>query len=188
MATRRMNEGQQPAIGRVRIAAICLAAALPILSLQFLPRAKSINPPVARGQRIEENLQIPAPVSALLYQACGNCHSNLTKWPWYSHLAPMSWLIAGDVNAARDVMNFSDWAAGPGASADQAIPWLGLICADVQAGRMPPSRYLILHPEARLSPGATAALCDWTKLESARLTGRARQETAKIAGSSSPSQ
>ena len=65
------------------------------------------NPPV-----VNDLLATNAPpphVAALLHAACYDCHSSETKWPWYSRIAPMSWLIAQDVNEGRKNLNLSDW-------------------------------------------------------------------------------
>lgn len=83
---------------------------------------------------------------ALAQQACFDCHSGYTRWPWYSKVAPASWLVTFDVFRGRRHLNFSDWHAGPGDSAIASqVRWR------IQSGDMPPSYYLLLHPEANLS-------------------------------------
>ncbi|HVW10166.1 MAG TPA: heme-binding domain-containing protein, partial [Bryobacteraceae bacterium] len=79
----------------------------------------------------------------LVKHACFNCHSNETVWPWYSNIAPVSWLTQRDVNQGRAHLNFSEWN-DPLSQADD-VP------EEVQAGGMPPWFYLPLHPEARLT-------------------------------------
>src|SRR3712207_5161622 len=75
--------------------------------------------------------------------ACYACHSNETDWPIYSYVAPMSWLVRQDVEAGRDELNLSEWHADGGDGDD---------AAEAVADRsMPPRRYTLLHPEARLS-------------------------------------
>ena len=51
----------------------------------------------------------PPPIAAMLHAACYDCHSDETRWPWYSRIAPMSWLIASDVRDGREHLNLSDW-------------------------------------------------------------------------------
>ncbi len=80
---------------------------------------------------------------ALAARACFDCHSNETTWPWYSHVAPASWLVQDHVDDGRQVLNFSEWNR-PQDEADEAAE-------EVQEGEMPPQSYLWLHPEARLS-------------------------------------
>ena len=74
--------------------------------------------------------------------ACFDCHSNETKWPWYTNIAPMSWLVQHDVEEGRQAANFSDW--GRGGEADDAAE-------TVADNQMPPFVYVILHPDANLS-------------------------------------
>ena len=145
------------------------------VGLQFWPNTVRSNPAVAKGRAVEERLRIPPDVSKLLNRSCGNCHSNRTEWPWYSRVAPFSWQVTKDVAEARSVMNFSDWQAGPGSNATLEMSWLTLMCSTVQARRMPPGRYLLLHPDARLNPGEVEAVCRWTRAESARLSQRVLQ-------------
>ncbi len=84
--------------------------------------------------------------------ACGDCHSNRTNWPPWSFVAPMSWLIRRDVDQGRDRFNFSDWdqSAGDADKAAQAIA----------EGSMPPRRYTLMHPDAKLSPAEKQRLID----------------------------
>ncbi len=86
----------------------------------------------------------------LAVRACFDCHSNQTVWPWYSNVAPLSWLIQHDVNEGRSRLNFSDWNR-PRREVDE-------VGRDVQRGRMPPSYYILLHPSAGLSPQEKQAL------------------------------
>jgi len=79
----------------------------------------------------------------LAVRACYDCHSNQTTWPWYSNIAPISWLIQHDVVEGRSKLNFTDWnAAQP--NADNAAH-------QVERGAMPQWYYVLLHPTASLS-------------------------------------
>jgi hypothetical protein len=98
--------------------------------------------------------------------SCENCHSEKTDWPWYSYVAPVSWLLESDVQRARSHMNFSRWAEY---STDQRIALLADIQTMVQARQMPLPRYLWLHPGAKLSQGDIDRLSTWTWMESNRL-------------------
>ena len=83
----------------------------------------------------------PDPESERLARAaCYSCHSNETDWPVYSYVAPMSWLVRQDVEAGRDAVNFSQWDEDSDADPDA-----------VADGSMPPGRYTVLHPDAKLS-------------------------------------
>jgi len=108
--------------------------------IQFLPIGKDqTNPPVVA----EPNWDNPQTRETFL-RACGDCHSNQTVWPWYSKIAPVSWLISRDVNEGRRKLNVSEWGVRKN-DADDVIEV-------VRNGEMPPWFYLPLHPEARLNP------------------------------------
>ena len=80
----------------------------------------------------------------LVARACFDCHSNQTKWPWYSNVAPVSWLVQYDVEEGRETLNFSEFDK-PQEEADEAAE-------AVQEGEMPDPKYLLTHAEARLTP------------------------------------
>ena len=86
----------------------------------------------------------------LTVRACFDCHSNQTEWPWYSNVAPLSWLIQRDVDEGRSKMNLTDWGR-PQREVEEAA-------RDVRDGKMPQWYYLILHPSANLTSDEKAAL------------------------------
>ncbi len=90
-----------------------------------------------------------APTRELARRACFDCHSNETRWPWYSNIAPLSWLIQRDVDEGRDELNWSEW--GPDEEGDEGAE-------TVLEGSMPPNAYRLLHPEARLTDQEIDAL------------------------------
>src|SRR6266853_2952413 len=87
-------------------------------------------------------------VMQIVERSCQSCHSEKTDWPWYSYVAPMSWLIERDVSGARRHMNLSHWDEYNGESQQQILAELS---AAVRNRQMPLPRYLKLHPEAKLS-------------------------------------
>jgi len=113
--------------------------------IQFVPYGRAhVNPPV-----VVEPAWDSSRTRELAVRACFDCHSNETVWPWYSNIAPLSWLIQRDVDEGRDDLNFSEWQRSQ--KADEAAE-------TVREGSMPPGRYLPLHPEARLDDEELAAL------------------------------
>lgn len=110
--------------------------------------------------------QIDPETLALFERACQNCHSQRTEWPWYSHVAPMSWLIARDVQQARSHMNLSRWQEY---STDERLGLLSEIGSAVRNREMPKQRYLLLHPEARLTDKERLQIYEWTRTERSRL-------------------
>lgn len=102
------------------------------------PSVTNLNPPV-----VQEPAWPSPRVRELAQRACFDCHSNETVWPWYSQIAPVSWLVANDVVEGRDTFNFSDWGAGH--------PDAGEFGEVIAEGKMPLPIYLIMHPLARFS-------------------------------------
>lgn len=124
---------------RIAIGVLAVVMGL-LLLIQFIPYGREhTNPPV-----IAEPTWDSPQTRALFFRACADCHSNETKWPWYSNIAPASWLITRDVVQGREEFNVSEWGR-PDNEGDDAAKL-------VQNGEMPPWFYLPLHPEANLSP------------------------------------
>lgn len=116
------------------------AVLLIILLLQLVPYGRNhTNPPLIA----EPNWDSPQ-TRAYFFRACADCHSNETAWPWYTNIAPLSWLIQRDVDEGRAALNVSEWGMGETTEGDEAAKL-------VQEGKMPPPIYLPLHPKARLS-------------------------------------
>jgi len=88
----------------------------------------------------------------LASQACFDCHSNLTKWPWDSNIAPFSWLVQRDVDSGRSTLNFSEWNRVQDGATDAVEA--------TRSGSMPPWYYTLMHPNARLSQAERNLLAD----------------------------
>jgi hypothetical protein len=144
----------------IRVKRIALALVAVFLLAQFV-QPKRTNPPVVPSRSLEAHVQVPSNVSPILKRACGDCHSSETVWPWYSHVAPVSWLVADDVNVGRSHINFQDWEAQE--NPKEAVEHLALICKEVREKGMPPLTYRIMHKDSRLSEEDTAAICVWSQ-------------------------
>jgi len=123
------------------------------LAAQFVPVTRT-NPPV------DSDIPAPADVKAVLRRACYDCHSNETVWPWYSYVAPVSWVVADDVNSGRRHVNFSTWNQ---VRPDRIPNEMRSIWRHVDSGEMPLWYYLPMHPSARLSDADKALLRAWTE-------------------------
>jgi hypothetical protein len=108
----------------------------------------------------------PPKIARLVERACQNCHSERTEWPWYSYVAPMSWLIENDVSGARTHMNLSRWQDY---TAEQRIDLLTRLAVEVRNRKMPLPKYLTMHPEGRLSDEDVQLLYSWAHDERKRL-------------------
>ncbi len=138
---------------KTKVALVVVAVAAVVI--QFFPPERT-NPPSDPAASFEAVVKPPAQVSAIIERACQNCHSNRTVWPWYSRVAPASWLVADDVIGARRKFNLSAWAR---MSPERAQEVLGDMCQEVKAGDMPLWQYRLLHPAAKLSAEDVKAVC-----------------------------
>lgn len=109
-------------------------------ALQLIPRGAALaNPPVQQ----EPDWDSPQ-TRELAQRACFDCHSNETNWPWYTKIQPGSMLMSGDITKGRAMMNFSEW--------DSSVDLTGdFVERTIRSGKMPLKRYLMLHPEAKLT-------------------------------------
>lgn len=131
---------------RKTIALLAGGGALLFLTIQLVPYGRDhTNPPV-----IEEARWNSATTQQLVEAACYDCHSNETRRPWYSKVAPGSWLLERDVRAGREKLNFSEMNRD-----DNEFEKAAETVAD---GEMPPRRYTLLHKDARLSQSQREAL------------------------------
>lgn len=125
---------------------------LALLALQLIP-LNHTNPP------IEQEIAAAPEVRGILRRSCYDCHSNETRWPWYSRIAPVSWLVARDVRKGREELNFSTWNRLTPQRQAKALreSW-----ETVAEREMPPFIYLPPHPEARLSDADRSILRAWS--------------------------
>ncbi len=133
------------------IVAAMIGGIVLVAGLQLVP-VKRTNPPVTMDVDADDVTK------ALLRRSCYDCHSNETVWPWYSYIAPMSWLVVDDVNTARGRFNFSEWDTD---DQDYQIYLIGLMLERVERGEMPPGKYLSLHPGAKITESDLEILRKW---------------------------
>jgi cytochrome c551/c552 len=138
--------------------ALWLGLAALVIAQAF--RIDKTNPPA------QQNVAAPPEVAAVLRRACYDCHSNETVWPWYSNVAPISWLLARDVREGRRELNFSAWNAY---DAKKQAKKLKDTAKEVAKGGMPPWLYTAMHPHAALSQIDAERLRAWTAEEKAKL-------------------
>ncbi len=112
----------------------------------------------AEAARPVEGVSDDPAVAAVLARSCQDCHSDRTQWPWYGRVPPISWLLSHDVREARSHMNLSRWSKYSLADKREILTQMA---ASVRNNQMPPSRYLLMHSDARLSAGDTARLYAW---------------------------
>ncbi len=132
-----------------------------LISIQFIPTSKT-NP------LVDEKLKLNAKseVMNILKRSCYNCHSNETKWPIYSNIAPFSWFIISGVKNGRKALNFSKWED---IKSDIKIKRLQRAIKTINNNLMPPPGYLKIHDDAILSEEEKKIITKWFKLELKKL-------------------
>ena len=134
---------------------VVTALVLFLIGAQFMQPDRT-NPPLSAAATFEAIVQ-PGPATAGVFQrACYDCHSNTTIWPWYSRIAPVSWLLVDDVREGRSHLNFSQWA---NYGREVAVEKLKDACEEVKSGGMPLWIYRIMHAKARLSDEDIRIVC-----------------------------
>jgi Haem-binding domain len=146
-----------------------LLFAIALIAIQLVP--SGVTNPASRGE-----LSAPPEVEAILQRSCFDCHSNHTQWPWYSHIAPISWEVARNIKYGRRQINFSEWGEYYPLTRRRKLEWAGRA---LQREDMPPLSYQFIHPSSRLSPEARAQLQRWIDTEVARIDSTANRVQEK---------
>ena len=125
-------------------------------------RPPHLNPPVDSTRTIEAAVPVPPAVGQILDRSCNDCHSDQTRWPWYSNVAPISWLVYGHVMNGRRHLNVSEWLREDvNDPTEYTRQKFVSACRELKLGRMPLLSYEVMHPLSRLSKADIEAFCNW---------------------------
>jgi hypothetical protein len=139
-----------------KILTIGIPAAVVLFGAMQLIRPERTNPPSDPAASFASVAKPPAEVAAIVDRACRDCHTNDTVWPWYSGVAPVSWVIASHVKEGRARLNLSEWSRyGPEMSQIRQRE----MCQSVRSGDMPLWQHRLAHPESRLTEKDVALVC-----------------------------
>jgi hypothetical protein len=136
---------------------VVVIAVLAAASIQFVRPART-NPQTDPGRTLTALMSVPPDAAAILDRSCRDCHSNETRWPWYSSVAPVSWFVIDHVDHGRSHFNYSNWAQYDRA---EAARLLKNICTLSRQEAMPMPSYTRMHRTARLDEPDILALCEW---------------------------
>ena len=128
-----------------------------LVAIQFVPVDRE-NPVSDKNNDLLVVTQAPEDIHNLIKNACYDCHSNETVWPWYSSVAPVSFLIANHVAEARENVNFSDWASF---DKEDIRGILKHMRKEIDQNKMPLKGYVTLHPEAKMTAEQKASVLEW---------------------------
>jgi hypothetical protein len=163
---------QKPKLKKLVRWSLIGAAVVVLAALLINPRLT--NPPLIAGQDLTATNSPPAEIVKLIHNACYDCHSDETKWPWYSHVAPVSWWLVEHVEDGRKRLNFSKW---PHDDTRRAVRRWRSIAEAVREGEMPFPNYDRMHPAARLTQEQRDKLSQWAEQEADRLRPETEEKT-----------
>jgi hypothetical protein len=151
-------------IFKLSAAGFCAAGLL--VPLSFVHPFGNPRETSAPSGQVLEGAEIPSRLIDLVERKCGDCHSEQVQWPAYSRVAPFSWLVERDVQAARGHMNLSRWEFY---SRTDKIDRLSRVASEARSGEMPPARYTAVHRDSRLTAEEQQSLYEWARAERRRL-------------------
>jgi hypothetical protein len=118
------------------------------------------------GDDLVAVLSVPPDLAEQLKNACYDCHSNRTRYPWYSQVAPVSWILDEHIREGKKELNFSTFGS---LEKKKQIGLLSHICEVLEEGSMPLPGYVTMHRDAVFTEEEIAAMCDWTELAALKL-------------------
>lgn len=142
-----------------RLRYILIALVVVLVVIQFIP----VELPVVTKENPQDILKgtlVSPDVAQLLKKSCYSCHSNETEYPWYSYVAPSSWLVVRDVNKGREELNFSNWSDY---DMRRMLSKLEDIGTEVNEGHMPMPIYTFMHPSAKLTDEQRQLIVLWSE-------------------------
>ncbi|MFA8451495.1 MAG: heme-binding domain-containing protein [Bacteroidales bacterium] len=149
-----------------RIIKVIIVIVVIFIVIQFIPT--HFNPPSFNtNQDFIKTENIPDSVSTLFKNACYDCHSFETKFPWYASVAPVSWFLKMHIKDGRSNVNFSEWTTY---DKTKKITIIGEIIEEVLAKEMPLKSYTWMHPAARLTEEQRQIIVSWSTMEEQRIS------------------
>jgi len=147
-----------------------------VIIVQFIPVVLPENTDDLSNDLIQTQ-NIPTEVADILQQSCYDCHSSNTVYPWYSHVAPVSWLVIRDVNNGREELNFSQWKS---LSKRKQLKTLNNIAEEVESKEMPMPIYTLIHRDAILDESAINLVVNWATTTSEQMLNNNEDPSAAI--------
>ncbi len=130
-----------------------------LVIIQFIPKNYPENLPADENDIIAYH-NVPDDIGNILKTSCYDCHSNQINYPWYSYVAPVSFLISHDIEEGKDELNFSEWGQY---EKKRKLKKLDELTEEVEEGEMPLPIYLVIHGDAKLSEEQKEKLDDWAQ-------------------------
>lgn len=143
-----------------------------IIAIQFL-RPDRLNFQEDSSKHLKAYVKVPEEITHILIRSCNDCHSNTTRWPWYSEIAPASWLVADDVQSGRRHLNFSEWGTYSQKKMGKKLYQIAEVAGD---SSMPLTAYLLMHADAKLNSAERKMLGNWAEEQADQFPGEDDQK------------
>lgn len=141
-----------------RIKKVLLAILILVVAIQFIQPARNNNNGQVLATDIIKTFPVPDRILDVLKNSCYDCHSNNTRYPWYSFIQPGGWWMASHIKDAKADLNFSDFGSYSNRKQQNKLK---SIAKSIQDETMPIKPYLIIHTDAKLSKEQKALVLDW---------------------------
>lgn len=146
---------------RLSIKQILITLIAAVIIIQFIPVDKT-NPETVKGNDIISMTNADKEISEILKRSCYDCHSNDTKYPWYSKIAPVSWYLKAHIKEGREHFNFSEWKSY---DYEKQVKISQESIEEVKDNEMPLKSYTLIHSEAKLSADKKEKITRWFTAE-----------------------
>lgn len=143
-----------------RVLKIILVLFFAVFASMQLFRIDRTNPPIDVAATLDKAVVVSPDITILLARSCNDCHSNLTRYPWYSNIQPAAWFLRDHIDTGRSELNFSEFATYPKQKQQRTLE---KICDEIRSNRMPLPSYTYLHRTAVLTESEKDALCNWSR-------------------------
>ena len=147
----------------VKIAGLILVVAFIIA--QFIQPDKNLQEQASEHDLVSA-LEVPEQVANLLKNSCYDCHSNHTRYPWYSKISPLSWYLYKHIEVGKEALNFSEFGL---LEKRKMISGLSGVCELIESGSMPLVSFTLIHRDARLDEDEQRIICEWSEAEAGKL-------------------
>ncbi|WP_417884937.1 heme-binding domain-containing protein [Zunongwangia sp.] len=138
---------------------ILICVLLVLVVLQFFKPTKNTSEEILNSDILKAE-KLPRDISRILVRSCYDCHSNTTKYPWYSEITPVNYFLANHVNDGKKHLNFSEWAK---LSSERKTHKVKEIGEEIENEKMPLNSYIWLHNDARITEEQKQLLLEWVK-------------------------
>lgn len=141
-----------------RIKKVLLAILIVVVAIQFIQPARNNNNGQVLTTDITKTIPVPDRILDIIKNSCYDCHSNNTRYPWYSYIQPGGWWMASHIKNAKADLNFSDFGSY---SNRKQLNKLRSISKSIQDETMPIKPYLIIHTDAKLAKDQKILVLNW---------------------------